>query len=317
MHAGAFGLKCSELDALLYRQDGVLTRQQLRDVGVGVAAIKRILRRRELVKVYPGVYVNHTGPLTPRQRAWSAVLDAAPAVLSHESALNPGRSGTVHVAVDRSRRVRRRVGVVVHYRVDLAATALWHTSPPRVSAEDAVLDIASDAKTEASAFGALADAVGGRRTTVRRLLAVLNGRPKLRRHGFIRDALVDLAAGTCSLLERRYLRDVERAHGLPRPARQPATTVGRAGFRDVDYPDWRTVVELDGRPGHDDAASRDRDMERDLDAAVGANRLTLRLGRAQVFDRPCATAAKVAAVLRQRGWPGEFRRCPSCPPSPP
>jgi hypothetical protein len=54
-------------------------------------------------------------------------------------------------------------------------------------------------------------------------------------------------------------------------------------------------------------------MERDLDAAV--DRLeTVRLGYGQVIERGCRTAAKVARILRRKGWTGEFVRCPDRPP---
>ena len=46
-------------------------------------------------------------------------------------------------------------------------------------------------------------------------------------------------------------------------------------YRDVEYDDF--VVELDGRLFHDDTAARDRDLERDLDAAV-EGKDTIRLG---------------------------------------
>ncbi|WP_461665405.1 hypothetical protein [Gordonia sputi] len=38
--------------------------------------------------------------------------------------------------------------------------------------------------------------------------------------------------------------------------------------------------------------------DRDLDAAVGAARLTLRLGWGQVCERPCTTARKIGAAAR-------------------
>ena len=53
-------------------------------------------------------------------------------------------------------------------------------------------------------------------------------------------------------------------------------------------------------------------MERDLDAAVERQH-TVRLGRGQVYGRPCRTAAKVATLLRLRGWTGTIRLCgPDC-----
>ncbi|MDR2279361.1 MAG: hypothetical protein LBE07_00755, partial [Gordonia sp. (in: high G+C Gram-positive bacteria)] len=57
---------------------------------------------------------------------------------------------------------------------------------------------------------------------------------------------------------------------------------------------------------------RDADLERDLDAAVSAQRLTLRLGSGQVIGRACRTAAKVGRALSDRGWSGPLLRCPKC-----
>ncbi|WP_227467205.1 hypothetical protein [Nocardioides lijunqiniae] len=85
---------------------------------------------------------------------------------------------------------------------------------------------------------------------------------------------------------------------------------GATVYRDVDY--GGVVVELDGRLFHDSTEARDRDLERDLDAATyGA--ATVRLGYAQVFGRGCSTAVKVARVLQRHGWPGAVTRCGSCP----
>ncbi len=64
---------------------------------------------------------------------------------------------------------------------------------------------------------------------------------------------------------------------------------------------------------HDDPAARDRDLERDLDVAA-SGRTTVRLGWGQVLGRPCLTAAKVAAFLRQHGVEANPRACgPTCP----
>ncbi len=295
------------------RQDGVIERRQAHRCGWTDNDLRRMVRRRELRVVHRGVYVNHTGPLTWRQRAWAAVLGAFPAALSHHSAILPGAGPTIHIAVDRTRSVAPRPGVVVHYRSRLDDDVLWHLGPPRIRVEQAVLDVAANAADEATVVAALTDCLTGTRTTtVDRVLAVLPARPNLRRAAFIRAVLIDIRDGTCSTLEHGYLTLVERAHGLPTAARQAATEVGRRGFRDVAYRQWGVIVELDGRRGHDRAADRDRDLERDLDAVVGAELLTLRIGFGQVFGRPCSTARKVAAVLAGRGWPGTLRSCPSC-----
>ncbi len=64
-------------------------------------------------------------------------------------------------------------------------------------------------------------------------------------------------------------------------------------YRDVTYDDLD--LELDGRLYHDNVEQRDRDLDRDLDAAV-AQRTAVRLGYGQVVDRPCRTAGRGGAV---------------------
>ncbi|MFZ2510423.1 MAG: hypothetical protein WAW85_04955 [Gordonia sp. (in: high G+C Gram-positive bacteria)] len=298
----------------LSAQHGVITRSQVLECGFVAQDVRRLLRST-LTKVCPGVYVNHNGPLSWYQRAWTAVLAAYPAALSHRSAVEPGHGGAIHIVVARHRSIGRRAGVVVHYGSHLAERVRWAGSPPRVRAEHAALDTARDAATDSDAVAALCGVLNDHRTTADRTLTALQSRPRIRRHGMIEAVLTDFRDGACSLLESRYLHDVERAHGLPVPARQAPTRVGRKGFRDIDYDDWGVVVELDGRYGHEDPVSRARDLERDLDAAVSAHKVTLRLGAVQVFDRPCSTARKVGALLAQRGWPGTPTRCPACAPA--
>ena len=81
---------------------------------------------------------------------------------------------------------------------------------------------------------------------------------------------------------------------------------------DVRYAAVGLVVERDGGLVHGTAAARDRDLQRDLTTAVEEAGTTLRLGYGQVFDRPCATAAAVAAVMRRLGWTGTLTPCEKC-----
>ena len=119
--------------------------------------------------------------------------------------------------------------------------------------------------------------------------------------------------GDHSVLEFRYHRDVERAHGLPEPARQVefAARGGRSGRRDRVYPEG-VVVELDGRLAHP-AENRQKDKARD-NAAAADGQQSLRYDWAAVTQHPCATAAEVAEVLRRHGWRGRPKPCsPGCP----
>jgi len=309
------------ISAILRDQDGVISRVQLLGCGLGPPAIARLVRRRELARVHPGVYVDHTGPLTWQQRAWASVLFSWPAALSHDSALRaaegPGRRDRdiqlIHVAVDRDRRLIEPSGVRIHRVADLDGRTQWNLGPPRIRYEHAVLDVAARASTDLDAIAVLADACGSRRSTARRILGVLADRPRQGRRAWLTDVLDDVAAGTCSVLEHGYLTRVERPHGLPPGHRQGSHRhLGTLTFRDVEYDEQALIVELDGRLFHDSTSQRDRDLDRDLDSAAGDGTETVRLSWGQVFDRPCRTATQVARVLRRRGWAGELRRCPDC-----
>lgn len=303
--------------ALASGQGGVVSRRQLCELGARPQDLRTWLHHRLLVPVHPGVYLLHTGHPSPSELEWAGVLYAAPAALWGASALpglrcaRPRGAPVVHVGIDERRRVRDVDGLVVHRVVDLGRRAQLATSPPRMRVEEAALDVAATARDDLDAAGVLAEVVSSRRTTPDRLATVLEARSRIARRPFLEDVLADLAGGSCSVLELRYLRDVERAHGLPSADRQVRASARGSIYRDVLYACFGLVVELDGRWDHADAVARDRDMERDL-LAVLDGLLTLRLGWGQVVRRPCATAALLGRVLQQRGWTGQLTRCPSC-----
>jgi very-short-patch-repair endonuclease len=118
--------------------------------------------------------------------------------------------------------------------------------------------------------------------------------------------------GLESAVEWRYRRDVERAHRLPTPRRQVVIRSGAALYRrDIDYEEYRVVVELDGRRGHAGVGAF-RDAARD-NAALLAGRVTLRYGWWDVKCNACGSALQVATVLRARGWTGAPTPCgPTC-----
>jgi hypothetical protein len=318
----------NEIDRLLDLQDGVIARRQALACGLSATDVNRAVRRREWVAVHPGVYVNHTGPLTWRQRAWAAVLACWPAALDGRSALRahegPGRAAArddapIEIVVAHGRRLVPPDGVRLRRSRRYDQAAQTNLSPPRLRYEETVLDLADRAADELDAIAILADACGGRRTTAARLGHHLDGLKRVRRRSWLAMILADASNGTCSVLEHRYLTDVERPHGLPRGLRQVLAfdRAGRRMFRDVVYGGkrprrWRLIVELDGRLFHSSARARDRDLERDLDAALDGEE-TVRLGYGQVFERACGTAAKLACLMQRLGWDGELERCPKCP----
>ncbi|PKH37708.1 type IV toxin-antitoxin system AbiEi family antitoxin domain-containing protein [Nocardioides alpinus] len=158
-------MRLDAVRTLLAQQDRVVARRQLRDAGITQAHIDTLLRRRELVVVHPGVYLTHTGTPTWSQRSWAAILYAGRSALHVESALHhpsqgPPPSGPIHVAVDRSRRVAPRHGIVVHRVRGLDDLVRWNLSPPRVRLEVAAVEAAHLAADELAAISALASAAG-------------------------------------------------------------------------------------------------------------------------------------------------------------
>ena len=309
---------------LLLEQCGVASRRQLLQHGLAPHDLARLERRRELTRVHPGVYVDHTGEPTWQQRAWAAVLSVWPAALTHESALRahegPGSLRTpprLQVAVGRDRHVSGPDGVVVLRRDHLDERVQWHLGPPRYRYEEAALDVAAAAASDLDALTEIARATQGRRTTAGRLGATLAERARTPRREWLERVLADVAAGRSSVLEREYHARVEVPHGLDQSRWQVRDRVG-AGviYRDVEYGEPGVgrllVVELDGRLHHDTSRARDRDMGRDLATAVQGTR-TLRLSYGLVVVRACDTASQLASVLRTGGWSGTSFPCgPGC-----
>ena len=290
-------------------QAGVVSRAQLRTLELEPHDIRRLIRRRELSVIHPGVYVDHTGDPTWLQRAWAAVLFSWPAALAAESAMRaadgPGRrdaeDGPIHVVINRSRRVVPPAGIHVVRTFGLDDRVLWNLGPPRMRYDEAALDVALASRGEFGAIGAVARAVQSQHTTATRMRTALAQRNRAPRRDFLTAVLDDVAAGACSVLEHGYLTRVEVPHGLPTAVRQQrgSTTAGVV-YRDATY--GILDVELDGRLFHDTAEARDRDFERDLDGAVDG-RTAVRLSWGQVYDRSCSTAAKISRLLVARGWP--------------
>ena len=308
------------LRTTLEEQSGVVTRRQAECAGLGPHDLRRLLRRRELVPLHVGVYVDHTGRPTWLQRAWAATLLHEPAALAAGSALRaaegPGSrrpEDPVHVAIARDRHLTRtRPGIVVHRVAHLEERVLWHVGPPRVRYEEAALDVAATARTDLHAVAELSRVVQSRRTTALRLVQALERRERIGRRAWLDGVLRDVAAGTCSVLEHGYLVRVERAHRLTGARRQVRDRLGAGSvYRDVLYT-CGVVVELDGRLFHDTTAQRDRDFDRDLDAAADGL-TTVRVSWGQVFDRPCWTTARIERLLVRSGWSGRARPCgPGC-----
>ena len=171
-----------------------------------------------------------------------------------------------------------------------------------------MLDLAGAAGSLDDALSWVLRACGSRRTTPGRLAAALALRARVRWRAELSATLGLAADGVHSLLEFRYVTQVERPHGLPAGHRQLLVVrAGQRQYQDVTYREYGLVAELDGQAAHP-AESRWRDVRRD-NASTAGGQGTLRYGWADVTGRPCFVAGQVAAALAARGWAGPPRRC--------
>jgi predicted transcriptional regulator of viral defense system len=299
-------------------QGGAISRRQLLAAGFTPQMIFTRLERGRWQQLHWGVYAMFTGPVPREAELWAALLRAGPgAVLSHLSAAElhelidyPGES--IYVTVPSTRRITMR-GVVVRTSRRIAEATQPGREPPRTSVEETVFDLIELAETLDDACGWITRAVGRRLTTAERLTQALARRKKIRWRATLEDILAAAGDGIHSVLEYRYLRDVERAHGLPRSRHQVRVLIdGKTAYRDAYYEKYRLAVELAGRLAHPDE-ERSRDRHRDNHSGVEGI-LTTRYDWQDVRGHPCQTALLQARILRQRGWAGMPRPCSAgCP----
>jgi very-short-patch-repair endonuclease len=299
---------------LASQQGGVVSSGQVQQHELSRPALRSLLDQGLWRRLDRSVYSAGAGEPSWTAWAWGGVLMGGPGA-------RLGGTAAAHLH-DLLEQAPRRITVLVPTQLVLRSRGPWRFrrerptirdhrrsgNPPRTAVPDTVLDLC-DASSEADAIGWVTSAVQQRRTTVPLLRDALALRRRVRHRLLLTDLLADVATGVESPLELRYLRDVERPHGLPRGERQHRADADPY-VRDVLYRALRTVVELDGRLGHE-GTDRFRDMRRDNRTLV-AGEVTLRFGSADVYLQQCLVARQVATVLQHRGWEDELVACPRC-----
>jgi hypothetical protein len=309
---------------LLRVQCQIADRGQALRVGFSDRQFEHRVNAGKWQRVYPGVYATFSGPLPRDARLWAALLLAGEgALLSHETAaevqeLADKPSRAIHITVPSNRRPARhgqRQGIIFHISSRSQPEFPGGAKLPRTRIQDTVLDLAATSPTFDQAYGWIARGVSRDLVTVGVLRTALTERRRIRWRAFLVDSLQESKNGLNSGLERRYVRDVERAHGLPTAERQARRVVGgKTQFRDNWYAKYRVAVEIDGPAYHrDEQVQRDKDRD-NLNLALDDAK-TLRFGPVGVTERGCLSAALVAATLQNSGWPDNPHPCrrPGCP----
>jgi hypothetical protein len=308
---------------LMDEQHGVVERSQVRQNGITRGSLEHRLESGKWRRLHWGVYATFTGEVTRQARLWAAVRRAgSEAVLSHETAaevqgLTDRRSSKIHISVPSDRRPAQHrpiKGVVIHRSGCIRPQRLPPWELPRTRIEDTVLDLVAAAASFDEAYSWISRALSRRLVAAEMLRDALACRKRVRWRVWLTEALADADEGIHFPLERRYARDVERAHGLPEAQRQARRTVGgKTHYKDNLYADHGVCVELDGIAYHPPEQSH-RDKHRDNVNLFADDVRTYRFTLVDVTERACDSAAMVAGSLRRGGWQGRPHPCqrPGC-----
>jgi len=284
------------------RQHGVVSRRQLRTLGIRDDIVDNRIERARLHPLHRGVFAVGHRRLT-REGAWMAAVlaggDRAALGIRDGGALWAIRAGNARdIDVLTPRQRRSRPGLRMHHVTLRPDEVTVHRGIPVTTPARTLLDLA--AALSAHDLARAVERAEALRLTSPTSLAVLVARyprragvPALRR---LLDSHRIANAITRSELEDRFLALLD-AESLPRPlVDAPLALPARTIEPDLTWRAERLVVELDGYETHStrDAFERDRARDRALQAAGWrVARITWR----QLRDHPNEIAAQLRALL--------------------
>ncbi|MDT9594050.1 hypothetical protein RDV89_13285 [Nocardioides zeae] len=245
-----------DLDRLAGDQAGVVSRQQLRHLGVHREEVRRRVALRQWTARTPNVVGLTTGVPDVLQRRWTGVLHPpGDAALAGRTALEVHgvrgwESPLVCVVVPVGQHHPVAGFEWVRTRRPFVAWTVRKDGLPTLRVEPAALLLASRLTHPRSAVGVVAACVQQRRTTAEALRVWLDRLQPLPRTKLLTAVLEDIAGGAQSVAEID-LGHVCRRAGLAPPARQRRRrdSAGRRRWTDAewDLPDGVVLVlEVDG-----------------------------------------------------------------------
>lgn len=287
------------------RQEGIVSRSQLRDAGVTASAVRARVRAQRWALITPTVIATFTGSLTRRQLMWAAVLHAGPGALigglsaAELAGLERWHRDEITVLVPYADDVPPPLAGVAYVRSrrDLDAMLLAGSALPTCRLDPAILLFAASTPSPRSAQGVVAAVVQQRLTTPDRLLEWIGLLTPLRRAPMLRAALGDIAGGAQSVAELDVRRMCRRFR-LALPARQVKRrdSSGRVRYTDCEWrlADGRTLVlEVDG--GFHMEAEREDDLARQR-ALTRPDRVVVRCTARELRDEPESVARDLLAI---------------------
>jgi very-short-patch-repair endonuclease len=296
-----------DVAALAERQHGVVSRGQLRRIGMGEGAIDHAIATGRLFPIFRGVFGVGHSRVGSQGRMLAAVLACGEGtVVSHGSAayllgLWESEPKAIHVIAP-NQAGRKIPGIRRHHVPQpMDGEVVRHESIPSTSAARTVVDLAGMVG-DASLRRTIEQAAVVQVLDVPAIDAILAGR---RRRGSVslRSILGDWRRYSRMRLRSRMeakLLPLLSQRDLPIPECNKVLEVGAQSF-EIDFL-WRRqrlVVEADGGQFHDNPQAEVRDLDRNRVLIAGGFRV-LRLRWEELNERPEATIARIEGLLRRR-----------------
>ena len=225
MRADRFIEQSPLLRARVLGQAGLVTRAQAVAGGISIESVRWALASGRWLVLHPGVYLTTPGRDDWEVRTVAILLSVGGRVaLAGPSArfawgLERREPETARLIIPASRRAPVRAGLAVtrtrHFDERVHQTA-W---PHRTTVEHSVLDVERHEPADRM-LALVSRACQQGLTSESRLAAALASRAGHPHGALLLECLADVGSGAESAAEIRYIRDVERAHGLPAATRQ-------------------------------------------------------------------------------------------------
>lgn len=292
---------------LVSRQAGMVSRRQLRAIGVTKSRIAAQVSARRWTLRTPTVVSAFTGDLSWFQQCWLGVLQAGRgAIIGGVAAgqfhgLQNWHRDSIDVLVPANSSLERIPGIRwVRTRRRLQLLREPGTELPVARIEPALLIFGGADRSARTAMGCLAAAVQQSLSTPERIGHWIEALRPLRRSALLRACVADMAGGAQSVGELDSV--LFRAHNIKRPDRQVCRrdASGRSRFLDCCWtlPNGRTLVlEIDGG-FHMSAMHWQADVARARDLADPST-IIVRCTTVELRDDP----ASIASSLIRLGVP--------------
>jgi very-short-patch-repair endonuclease len=290
-------------------QGGMISRRQLRALGVDRFRVRNQVAAGRWVERTPMVIGTTTGTPTREQLMWLGLLHAGPRALigdltaAEVAGLRNWAREDITVLVPDDTEVDDVDGITfVRTRRDLPGMRDPRRELPTSLPAPAILHFGAYQHSRRTAQGAVAAAVQQRIVTPEQLALWVDAMRPLRWARMFRQVIGDIAGGSQSVAELDVLR-LCRAQGLRSPDRQTRRrdATGRVRYTDCEWtlPDGRVIVlEVDGS-FHMDVEHWEDDLARQRRLS-DPHRLVVRCTAREVRDEP----DRLGSDLRRLGVPG-------------